>query len=94
VQVGTTERLVAHCKLQALLAQFDRGKDLPAADAAGRAFVSEPKLNVASSVDSKHTVRKGGSESSSKKSKMARQDFFYILIKEIGIKSVTNIRLS
>jgi hypothetical protein len=76
--------MVAHSKLQALLAQFEKGKELPAAsastastaEAVGRQFVSEPKLSTSSPANFSALVGTAGVEHSdnnlSVKSNMAR----------------------
>ena len=84
VCVGETEKLVAHSKLQALLAQFEKTKEFPPIETAVRPSVSEPQLLSTSPANFSHLVGSAGVESSnsnlSVKSNMARyktKQFFF-----------------
>jgi hypothetical protein len=77
VCIGETEKLVAHSKLQALLAQFEKGKELaPPIETNVRPSISEPELLSTSPANFSLLVGSAGVESSnnnlSVKTKMPR----------------------
>jgi len=76
VCIGETEKLVAHSKLQALLAQFEKGKELAPIETNVRPSISEPELLSTSPANFSLLVGSAGVESSnnnlSVKTKMPR----------------------